>query len=50
MGGDEGIGVTTGQPNLYKQDLSKLVSNALRNYLLDSIRRYTFAALNNEHI
>ncbi|XP_048511712.1 histone-lysine N-methyltransferase SUV39H2 isoform X1 [Athalia rosae] len=24
MGGDEGIGVTTGQPNLYKQDLSKL--------------------------
>ncbi|XP_014602579.1 PREDICTED: histone-lysine N-methyltransferase SUV39H2-like isoform X1 [Polistes canadensis] len=24
MGGEEGIGVTTGQPNLYKQDLSKL--------------------------
>lgn len=27
MGGEEGLGVTTGQPNLYKQDLSKLVSN-----------------------
>lgn len=26
MGGEEGLGVTTGQPNLYKQDLSKLVS------------------------
>lgn len=24
MGGEEGLGVTTGQPNLYKQDLSKL--------------------------
>lgn len=27
MGGEERLGVTTGQPNLYKQDLSKLVSN-----------------------
>jgi hypothetical protein len=27
MGGEEGLGVTTGQPNLYKQDLSKLVSS-----------------------
>lgn len=26
MGGEEVLGVTTGQPNLYKQDLSKLVS------------------------
>ncbi|RLU16119.1 hypothetical protein DMN91_011878 [Ooceraea biroi] len=27
MGGEERLGVTTGQPNLYKQDLSKLVSS-----------------------
>ena len=31
MGGEEGLGVTTGQPNLYKQDLSKLVSNKYTN-------------------
>lgn len=29
MGGEEGSGVTTGQPNLYKQDLSKLDVNKL---------------------
>lgn len=29
MGGEEGLGVTTGQPNLYKQDLSKLVSKTI---------------------
>ena len=27
MGNEDGLGVTTGQPNLYKQDLSKLVSS-----------------------
>lgn len=34
MGGEEGLGVTTGQPNLYKQDLSKLVSNKYTNVSL----------------
>ncbi|XP_011872218.1 PREDICTED: eukaryotic translation initiation factor 2 subunit 3 [Vollenhovia emeryi] len=29
MGGEEGLGVTTGQPNLYKQDLKKLVIDKL---------------------
>ncbi|RLU19940.1 hypothetical protein DMN91_008499 [Ooceraea biroi] len=29
MGGEEGLGVTTGQPNLYKQDLSKLDTSKL---------------------
>ena len=29
MGNEDGLGVTTGQPNLYKQDLSKLVSSRL---------------------
>lgn len=30
MGNEEGFGITTGQPNLYKQDLSKLVSSGGR--------------------
>lgn len=30
MGGEEVLGVTTGQPNLFKQDLSKLVSYDVR--------------------
>ncbi|EZA55619.1 Eukaryotic translation initiation factor 2 subunit 3, Y-linked [Ooceraea biroi] len=30
MGGEERLGVTTGQPNLYKQDLSKLTSKDAR--------------------
>ena len=31
MGGDDILGVTTGQPNLLKQELSKLVSFKLNN-------------------
>nr|XP_012145504.1 PREDICTED: histone-lysine N-methyltransferase SUV39H2-like isoform X1 [Megachile rotundata]XP_012145505.1 PREDICTED: histone-lysine N-methyltransferase SUV39H2-like isoform X1 [Megachile rotundata] len=39
MGGEEGLGVTTGQPNLYKQDLSKLDVSKLTTLSREVISR-----------
>lgn len=41
MGGEEGLGVTTGQPNLYKQDLSKLVSRDIHSCALLQVNDLT---------